>query len=72
LKRPGSLFALLLLAAALPAQQPLHFSPVFRNYTTDQGLPNNWIFGIQQDRRGYLWVSTQKGVCRFDGYTLYR
>lgn len=48
--------------------QQLTFTPAFRNYSTDQGLPNNWIFGILQDQAGYIWVSTHHGVCRFNGY----
>lgn len=61
-------FLALLFPLTLAAQQPLRFSPVFRNYTTEQGLPNNWVYGIRQDRQGYIWISTDKGVCRFDGY----
>ncbi|MEZ4943785.1 MAG: histidine kinase [Saprospiraceae bacterium] len=60
---------LLLLSAPLPAQQPFHIEPVFRNYTTDQGLPSNETFAIQQDHLGYMWFSTNHGVCRFNGYT---
>lgn len=55
-------------AAPLPAQQPFHIKPVFRNYTTDDGLPSNETFAIQQDRQGYMWFSTNHGVCRFNGY----
>ncbi|MFN0037107.1 MAG: histidine kinase [Saprospiraceae bacterium] len=51
-----------------PAAQPLSLAPVFRNYSTDNGLPNNWVYEILQDSRGYIWVSTDRGVCRFDGY----
>ncbi len=42
--------------------------PVFRHYTTDQGLPSPETYDLLQDRRGYLWVSTDNGVSRFDGY----
>lgn len=48
--------------------QQLTFAPAFRNYSTDQRLPNNWVYGILQDRAGYIWVSTNHGVCRFNGY----
>ncbi len=30
-----------------------------------QGLPNNTIYGILPDEKGYLWLSTNKGICRF-------
>jgi ligand-binding sensor domain-containing protein/signal transduction histidine kinase len=30
------------------------------------GLPNNTIYSIVEDNAGYLWLSTNKGICRFD------
>ena len=38
------------------------FSPV----TVDNGLASNTIAGIVEDRRGILWVSTDRGLSRFD------
>jgi ligand-binding sensor domain-containing protein/two-component sensor histidine kinase len=36
-------------------------------YTIDdeQGLPNNTVYGILPDVQGHLWLSTNKGICRF-------
>ncbi|GAB2593774.1 sensor histidine kinase [Spirosoma areae] len=42
---------------------------LFSHITTQQGLPSNWIIGITGDDHGYLWVSTNKGLCRFDPRT---
>jgi ligand-binding sensor domain-containing protein/signal transduction histidine kinase len=33
--------------------------------TESNGLPNNTIYGILEDRQGYLWMSSNKGLCRF-------
>ncbi len=33
-------------------------------YTTDTGLPNNYIFSILEDHRGNLWMSSYRGVFR--------
>ncbi len=63
---PSLLGWFLILSAS--AQAPLRFTPVFRNYTTDDGLPSNETFAIQQDHQGYMWFSTNNGVCRFNGY----
>jgi ligand-binding sensor domain-containing protein/two-component sensor histidine kinase len=30
-----------------------------------QGLPNNTVYGILPDDKGHLWLSTNKGICRF-------
>ena len=40
---------------------------VFRNYTTANGLNTNTIHNVFQDSRGYIWLSTDLGVTRFDG-----
>ncbi|MES2284883.1 MAG: two-component regulator propeller domain-containing protein [Bacteroidota bacterium] len=40
----------------------------FTNYTTAQGLANNFVFGITEDKRGNLWFGTSGGgVSRYDG-----
>ncbi|BCD96673.1 EAL domain-containing protein [Marinagarivorans cellulosilyticus] len=35
-------------------------------YTTDDGLPDNHIQGIEQDSLDFLWVTTRNGLARFD------
>jgi signal transduction histidine kinase/ligand-binding sensor domain-containing protein len=48
--------------------QPL-FSQYFihRTLTTADGLPSDYVNHLFQDRQGYMWISTDKGVCKFDG-----
>ena len=38
----------------------------FKQYTTKDGLPDNCIYGIIQDKNGGLWLPTNRGVCRWD------
>jgi signal transduction histidine kinase/ligand-binding sensor domain-containing protein/DNA-binding response OmpR family regulator len=38
----------------------------FVPYTTEQGLISNSIRGLLEDREGYLWISTNNGISRFD------
>jgi signal transduction histidine kinase/ligand-binding sensor domain-containing protein len=40
----------------------------FERYTIEQGLSNNWVRDITQDHLGYIWVATQSGVSRYNGY----
>ncbi len=42
--------------------------PALRNYTNVDGLPSNEVYMILQDKSGYIWMATNYGVCRFDGY----
>lgn len=44
-------------------------SPVlyFRNLNTENGLSNNKVNCILQDKRGFLWIGTDDGLNRYDG-----
>src|ERR1022692_3050608 len=52
------------LLCAFPGQAQ-HWS--FQMYGADQGLTNPTILGLQQDREGFLWASTEGGLFRYDG-----
>jgi len=38
-----------------------------KHYTTKDGLPSNNCYYTLQDSNGYIWVSSDAGVSRFDG-----
>ncbi len=40
----------------------------FERLGTERGLSNGSVFGIDQDGQGFLWLGTQDGVNRYDGY----
>lgn len=40
----------------------------FDFYSQEHGLSNNQIHCILQDKKGWMWIGTSQGVCRFDGY----
>jgi ligand-binding sensor domain-containing protein/two-component sensor histidine kinase len=40
-----------------------------KNFATRDGLPHNNVNSIFQDAKGYLWIATDEGLSRFDGYT---
>jgi signal transduction histidine kinase len=44
-------------------------SSVFESITTKDGLPSNYVFCVEEDSHGYMWVGTDKGLCRFNGAT---
>ncbi len=40
----------------------------FERLTVDQGLSQSWVRTIVQDEQGYLWLGTEDGLNRYDGY----
>ena len=40
----------------------------FERYTIDDGLSQNTVQKVMQDSRGYIWLGTQGGLDRFNGY----
>jgi diguanylate cyclase (GGDEF)-like protein len=38
-----------------------------RRYSTQQGLPQNTVQALAQDRDGYVYAATEDGVAQFDG-----
>ncbi|MCF0040417.1 hybrid sensor histidine kinase/response regulator [Dyadobacter fanqingshengii] len=42
----------------------------FTSYTEKHGLSSNVIYGIMEDKKGHLWLSTNNGICEFDPRTI--
>ena len=58
--------------AAFPARAQLHLH--FDRLSVDEGLSQVAPSAILQDRTGFVWIATQDGLNRFDGYevTVYK
>ncbi|WP_068474689.1 two-component regulator propeller domain-containing protein [Saccharicrinis aurantiacus] len=39
----------------------------FKNFDSDMGLPQNFVYCLTQDHKGYLWIGTGEGLVRYDG-----
>ena len=39
----------------------------FSKYSVDQGLPQQYVYSLNQDNNGFIWVGTGDGVAKFDG-----
>nr|WKN34096.1 two-component regulator propeller domain-containing protein [Tunicatimonas sp. TK19036] len=63
-----TLLALLMLNAAFPANGQQR-NARFQHLTIEEGLPQNMVDCMLQDRQGFLWFGTWNGLCRYDGYT---
>ena len=53
-----------LASASVAASLPNYIT---REWTTDEGLPDNCVTAIIQSHDGYLWLGTRSGLARFDG-----
>ena len=61
-----SILCLLLVSWSINAQQK---SIQFDKFTLEDGLSQSSITSIVQDNFGFIWVSTQDGINRYDGYS---
>lgn len=61
----------LALACLLPSYLSIagQTSYVFQHLTTENGLSNNNVKAILKDREGFLWIGTENGLNRYDGYS---
>ncbi len=59
------LLVLLLLPLSLRAQYPSSLS--WRNITLADGLCSYTVRALAQDQRGFVWMGTDAGLCRYDG-----
>jgi len=41
----------------------------FRTFQVEDGISDRFVYTINQDRYGYLWLGTGGGLCRYDGFT---
>ena len=57
------LFSVLIFSVEIFSQQ-IHF----RHLTIDNGLSQNAVSAILQDKQGFMWFGTKDGLNRYDGY----
>ena len=65
-----STFSFLIFCEALLLGQSQ--SVKFKHITVDNGLSQSWVRCITQDKTGFLWVGTDNGLNRYDGYNFAR
>ncbi|MCA1802122.1 MAG: hypothetical protein LC662_06655, partial [Rhodothermaceae bacterium] len=40
----------------------------YKHLTTRDGLPSGFLWSMMQDQNGYIWLATNAGLSRYDGY----
>ena len=58
---------LFLIAGFLWAQTPDYHN---ERLARKDGLSHPTVYGIAQDKRGFIWIGTQNGINRYDGYRM--
>jgi signal transduction histidine kinase/ligand-binding sensor domain-containing protein len=51
-----------------PAQTSLPSELHFYHLAVKDGLPEGFVQSMIQDQQGYIWMTTQRGLVRYDGY----
>jgi ligand-binding sensor domain-containing protein len=73
-KNPMSLYAkttlifLLLLLANVQCNLGFGQFERFKTYDVSDGICHRFIYTINQDKNGFIWLGTSEGLCRFDGF----
>ncbi len=65
MKRFCYIFAFLIFALCTEAKE--HY--IIRHYSIKDGMSQNTVMAILQDKQGFMWFGTWDGLNRFDGYT---
>lgn len=59
----------MLLICTLQTLQAQERDIKFHHITVDDGLPSNTINAVIRDSRGFIWIASENGVVRYDGYS---
>ena len=43
-------------------------SHIYEHFGVDEGLPSSEVYDVYQDKLGYVWFATDKGLSRYNGY----
>ena len=73
-RRFSSIIQNLCLALVISAAGNIHAAntrgtaPIFQRFNINSGFSSDNLRALLQDREGYLWVATDNGINRYDGY----
>jgi hypothetical protein len=69
-QHPHKFFKAILILCIIAASHVTTFGQFssFVQYDMDKGMPSNTAYFVLKDADGYLWITTDKGVVKYDGY----
>lgn len=60
-------YLLLTWCSFLPYSQAQDYIAKVKHYGLEEGLSNQDVYAIHQDKKGFIWIGTKYGLNRFDG-----
>ena len=71
---PTLLVSVLLTLLSVTMLHGTSAAEVFQRYNVSDGLANNLVFDVAEDKYGFVWMTTRNGISKFDGseFTTYR
>jgi ligand-binding sensor domain-containing protein/serine phosphatase RsbU (regulator of sigma subunit) len=60
-----NIFLLLVLFLAINTTYAQSYQ--FSKYNIEQGLPQQYVYSLNQDNNGFIWIGTGDGISKFDG-----
>ncbi|HEK21677.1 MAG: hypothetical protein C0154_14545 [Mucilaginibacter sp.] len=56
-------------ATQMPMRYKAAADLALKQYTINNGLPSRNATAVIKGRNGFMWIGTENGLCKFDGYT---
>ncbi len=60
---------LLFFFCSIVQQGEAQLFPTFKKYTAENGLPSSHVYEVIQDQKGFIWIATDRGVAKYNGYS---
>jgi ligand-binding sensor domain-containing protein/two-component sensor histidine kinase len=64
----GHILIAVILAWAIPGQARTRMDIRFKRFSIEEGLSQSTVETIVQDHEGFIWIGTEDGLNRYDGY----
>jgi signal transduction histidine kinase/ligand-binding sensor domain-containing protein/DNA-binding response OmpR family regulator len=63
-------FLIILFLSSIGCEFFSQTQPIFKKIDQSQGLSSSKITGIVKEKNGFIWISTQNGLNRYDGFSI--
>lgn len=43
-------------------------TPYYLHFNEDNGLPSDYVYNVFQDKKGFIWIASNAGLSKYDGF----